>query len=116
MRQEKAAKPRGGLLNTIGAMAFFVGVLLSIVGGIFSQDNSTIVLILVILGIIIGLFNISAKETAWARPGRNSGLHRHLRGPGGHHQCGESGMTVSPARIRSVSAFSSLGLPPACGG
>lgn len=62
MSQEKAAKPQRSLVNTIGAIAFFVGVLLSIVGGIFSQDNGTIILILVILGIIIGLFNISAQE------------------------------------------------------
>ena len=64
MSQEKTAKPQRSAVNTMGAIAFFVGVLLSIVGGIFSQDNGTIVLILVILGIIIGLINISAKEVA----------------------------------------------------
>lgn len=46
----------------LGAIAFLAGMLLAIIGGGVSRDNGTIVLILVILGIIVGLFNITSRE------------------------------------------------------
>lgn len=47
-----------------GLLAFIVALLLSIVGGIASPDSGQIVLALVILGIIVGLLNVSQKEMA----------------------------------------------------
>ncbi|MDO8491120.1 MAG: hypothetical protein Q7T04_03775 [Dehalococcoidia bacterium] len=47
-----------------GLLAFIVALLLSIVGGIVSPDRGQIVLALVILGIIVGLLNVSQREMA----------------------------------------------------
>ena len=46
----------------IGMLAFIVGVILSIVGGIAYMDNSGIALALIIVGIIVGLLNVTGKE------------------------------------------------------
>ncbi len=46
----------------VGAAAFLVGMILSIIGGIWIRDSGTITLILVIGGILVGLLNITAKE------------------------------------------------------
>jgi hypothetical protein len=50
------------LAGTIGLLAFFVGIILAIVGGIGYHDNSGIILTLVIVGIVVGLLNITGKE------------------------------------------------------
>ena len=55
--------------KSLGAWAFLIGVVLAIVLGLFSSKLgpdavSAIVGLLVIGGIIIGLFNISSKETS----------------------------------------------------
>lgn len=50
------------MLSKIGFWAFIIGLILAIVGGLVAPDNATIVVILVILGLIIGLLNITAKE------------------------------------------------------
>ncbi len=48
----------------IGHWAFIVGILLAIIAGLVPQlQTSTITWILVILGLVVGLLNISAKET-----------------------------------------------------
>jgi hypothetical protein len=53
-------------LELVGKLAFVVGVVFAIVGGIWGgraePTNDTIVLILIIAGILIGLLNITAKE------------------------------------------------------
>jgi hypothetical protein len=50
----------------IGKIAFLVGVIFAIVGGIWggkaAPTNDTVVLVLIIAGILIGLLNITAKE------------------------------------------------------
>ncbi len=46
----------------IGFWAFILGLVLSVIFGIIGSPSAAIILILVILGIIIGLLNISAKE------------------------------------------------------
>jgi len=56
------AASKGNMLSMIGFWAFIVGLILSIVGGIIAPQNSVIVLILVILGLIVGFLNITAKE------------------------------------------------------
>ncbi len=55
--------------NIIASWAFLVGVLLAIIAGILSAFNiatlndSTLMLTLVIIGLIVGLFNVTNKET-----------------------------------------------------
>src|SRR4030042_1657247 len=62
MANQSASKPQRSITVVLGAIAFFVGMLLAIIAGGVSRDNGTIVLILVILGIIVGLFNITSRE------------------------------------------------------
>lgn len=48
----------------IGHWAFIVGILLAIIAGLIPQlQTSTVTWILVILGLVVGLLNITAKET-----------------------------------------------------
>lgn len=56
------AAGRKGALGFIGFWAFIIGFILAIVAGIFWPTNQTIVIVLVILGIIIGFLNVTAKE------------------------------------------------------
>jgi len=49
-------------LGIVGFVAFALGLLISIVGGIIAPSNSVIIIILVILGIIVGVLNISGRE------------------------------------------------------
>lgn len=53
---------RKGFLGFIGFGAFIVGLILAVVAGLLWPSNSTIIIVLLILGIIIGLLNITAKE------------------------------------------------------
>jgi hypothetical protein len=46
----------------VGGLAFFVGFILALVGGIGFRDNGGIVLALVVLGILVAVLNITAKE------------------------------------------------------
>jgi len=48
-------------MEKIGNWAFIVGVLLAIIAGFVAIPQIT--LILVVLGVIVGLLNVSAKET-----------------------------------------------------
>jgi hypothetical protein len=51
------------MLAKIGFWAFIIGLLLALIGGLVAPNNATVVVILVILGLIVGLLNISGKET-----------------------------------------------------
>ena len=55
-------------MTTIGKVAFVVGVLFAIFGGIWGgvayPTNEAIIIILIIAGVLIGLLNITAKETS----------------------------------------------------
>jgi hypothetical protein len=56
-------------LNLVGSWAFLIGVILALVIGIFSgldiadMNSSLMTSVMIVLGIIIGLFNIADKET-----------------------------------------------------
>jgi membrane-associated phospholipid phosphatase len=50
------------ILGFIGFWAFVAGFILAILAGIFWPQNEPIIVALVILGIIIGLLNITTKE------------------------------------------------------
>jgi cell division protein FtsW (lipid II flippase) len=62
MSRDSTSRTQGGLIVALGAIAFLAGMLLAIIAGGVERDNGTIVLVLVILGIIVGLFNITSRE------------------------------------------------------
>lgn len=51
------------MMSKIGFFAFVIGFILAIVAGIVSAQNNVVVIILIILGLLIGFLNITAKET-----------------------------------------------------
>jgi hypothetical protein len=50
------------VLNMVGFSIFAIGFMLAFIGGIFAPGNGAIILILVFIGIIIGILNITATE------------------------------------------------------
>ena len=48
--------------NMLGSWAFLIGVIVALVLGIIGSTNVTWAMILTIIGIIIGLLNVSGKE------------------------------------------------------
>jgi len=48
--------------NLIGKWAFLVGVLLAVILGLFGQMTPWMIWVLVLLGLIVGLLNITSKE------------------------------------------------------
>ncbi len=64
MSKEPDAKPRWSLVGLLGAVAFFAGMVVAIICGAIpdTRDSGTVVLVLIILGIVVGLFNITSKE------------------------------------------------------
>ena len=49
-------------MQLVGLIAFTAGLVLAIVAGLIAPENATVILILVILGIIIGFLNITARD------------------------------------------------------
>lgn len=48
--------------NFIGGWAFLIGVILAIIIPLFSVINPTITIILVVIGLIVGLLNVTGEE------------------------------------------------------
>jgi uncharacterized membrane protein len=48
--------------NMLGSWAFLIGVILAIILGLFGAITSTIAIILVLIGLVIGLLNIGSDE------------------------------------------------------
>lgn len=49
--------------NKIGSWAFLIGIILAVILGVFNGGNATWTWLLLVIGIIVGLFNISQHET-----------------------------------------------------
>lgn len=49
-------------MGFIGFWAFIIGFVLALIAGLFWPSSAPIILVLVVLGIIIGLLNVTAKE------------------------------------------------------
>ena len=49
-------------MHKIGFWAFIIGLIIAIIGGLISAQNTAVVVVLIILGLIIGLLNITGKE------------------------------------------------------
>ncbi len=50
------------VLGMIGFWAFIIGLIIAVVAGIFLAQNMAVIIALIILGLIIGFLNITAKE------------------------------------------------------
>jgi hypothetical protein len=61
---KKAMSKTQKVFGFIGMAAFSVGIVLAIIYGVISRDNASVTLALVILGIVVGLLNITRKEMA----------------------------------------------------
>jgi hypothetical protein len=53
---------KGNTLAMIGFWAFIVGLILAVIFGIFAPQTEWVIIVLVILGLIVGFLNITAKE------------------------------------------------------
>jgi hypothetical protein len=62
--RDPEASPKWRMGAVLGAIAFFVGIGIAIICGAVPdwRDSGVVVLILVILGIVVGLFNITGRE------------------------------------------------------
>ena len=62
---KKVSKRQSFEIHRVAHYAFFIGLLLAIVAGLFRNllGPEVLVTTLVILGFIVGLFNLTAKET-----------------------------------------------------
>jgi len=52
----------GWILNLGAALSFFFGYVIAVVAGIWWPDNEPILIALVIMGLLVGLLNITARE------------------------------------------------------
>ena len=50
------------VLSLVAAIVFLAGYILSVIAGIWAPDSSAIILTLVIMGLIVGLLNITGRE------------------------------------------------------
>jgi len=50
-------------LETIGKWAFIVGLVLAVIAGLLFPSASWAVWVLVLLGVVVGLLNVTGKET-----------------------------------------------------
>ena len=49
-------------LDKIGHFLFLIGIIVAVLGGLVIAENTMLTLVLVLIGIIVGLLNITAKE------------------------------------------------------
>ena len=49
-------------VGIIGFMAFALGLLIAIVAGVVAPSNSIIIIVLIVLGVIVGVLNITGRE------------------------------------------------------
>lgn len=61
---QKAEKATGGqrAAAVIGELAFIIGIVLAIIAGVAAPGNGLAILALVVLGIIVSVLNITARE------------------------------------------------------
>lgn len=50
--------------DLIGGWAFLIGVIIAVIIGIIGTPSSTMLTILIVIGILVGLFNIADKEVS----------------------------------------------------
>ncbi len=57
------AKKEEAMGNVLGSWAFLIGLILAVVVGVGFVQSDTWLMILILIGIIVGLLNITATET-----------------------------------------------------
>ena len=62
MEAKAQIQAKARTLSIIGAVAFLSGYVMAIITGIWWPDNSGLIATLVILGLIVGLLNVTAGE------------------------------------------------------
>ena len=64
MSRDPEARPKWRMGAVLGALAFFIGMFIAVICGAVPdwRSSGVVVLILVILGIVVGVFNITGKE------------------------------------------------------
>lgn len=64
MSRDPESRPRWRITAVLGALAFFAGMVTAIICGAVPdwREKGVVVLILVILGIVVGVFNITGRE------------------------------------------------------
>jgi hypothetical protein len=50
------------ILGLIGFWAFILGLIIAVICGVILPQNTIIIIVLIILGLIVGFLNITAKE------------------------------------------------------
>jgi uncharacterized membrane protein len=62
--RDPEARPKWRMGAVLGALAFFAGMFIAVICGAVPdwRESGVVVLILVILGIVVGVFNITGKE------------------------------------------------------
>ena len=53
---------KGKILPLIGFWAFIVGLAIAVIAGVVAPQNDIVILVLIVLGLVIGFLNITAKE------------------------------------------------------
>jgi hypothetical protein len=56
------AAKKTNVLSTIGFWAFIIGLIVAVIAGLILPQNAIIIVVLIILGLIVGFLNITAKE------------------------------------------------------
>jgi hypothetical protein len=54
---------KGKFGDVVGGWAFLLGVILAVVVGLFSVTNTNVLIALVVIGLVVGLLNVGAKES-----------------------------------------------------
>ena len=54
---------KGRIVGLVGFWAFIIGLVIAVIAGLVLPGNPLVVLVLVVLGIVIGFLNVTAKET-----------------------------------------------------
>ncbi len=57
------AKNSGNALHMLGKWAFLIGFVIAVIFGFMGSSNSTVMMILAIIGLIVGLLNVGHNET-----------------------------------------------------
>lgn len=61
-RKKKAPKVEEISMQKVGHFVFLVGVLIALLAGIFLPGNEVLIWILALLGLVVGLINITIKD------------------------------------------------------
>ena len=91
------------MMDLIGKWAFVAGVLIAVLFGLFSDIGATMAAILVVIGLVIGLLNITSKE---ATPFLLAGIAVIIA-----TSFGANVMTAIPAAARVLNAIMILVVP-----